>query len=96
MLTRRQPPEPAEFASPTADGFYVGFEPDPVLRERLWAPAAPVLLAPGEYDIWPTCTAVRELAAHVDRTAPTAPAAAATHLSRLGDDRAGYLAGQGV
>ena len=55
--------EPAQFAQPATDGFYAGFEPDPALPGRLAALAAPVLLVAGEYDIWPTCTAVRELAA---------------------------------
>jgi pimeloyl-ACP methyl ester carboxylesterase len=54
--------EPAQFAQPAADGFYAGFDPDPTLPERLAALTAPVLLIAGEYDIWPTCTAVRELA----------------------------------
>jgi pimeloyl-ACP methyl ester carboxylesterase len=55
--------EPAQFAQPATDGFYAGFEPDPALPGRLAALAAPVLLVAGEYDIWPTCAAVRELAA---------------------------------
>ena len=55
--------EPAQFAQPARDGFYAGFDPDPVLPKRLAAMAAPVLLVAGEYDIWPTGTAVRELAA---------------------------------
>ena len=55
--------QPAQFAQPATDGFYAGFEPDPALPGRLAALAAPVLLVAGEYDIWPTCTAVRELAA---------------------------------
>jgi pimeloyl-ACP methyl ester carboxylesterase len=55
--------EPAQFAQPATDGFYDGFDPDPALPERLAALAAPVLLVAGEYDIWPTCAAVRELAA---------------------------------
>jgi pimeloyl-ACP methyl ester carboxylesterase len=55
--------EPAQFAQPATDGFYAGFDPDPGLPERLAALAAPVLLVVGEYDIWPTCTAVRALAA---------------------------------
>jgi pimeloyl-ACP methyl ester carboxylesterase len=54
--------EPAQFAQPATDGFYAGFEPDPALPGRLAALAVPVLLVAGEYDIWPTCTAVRELA----------------------------------
>jgi pimeloyl-ACP methyl ester carboxylesterase len=55
--------EPAQFAQPATDGFYAGFEPDPALPGRLAALAAPVLLVAGEYDIWPTGAAVRELAA---------------------------------
>jgi pimeloyl-ACP methyl ester carboxylesterase len=55
--------EPAQFAQPATDGFYAGFDPDPALPERLAVLAAPVLLVAGEYDIWPTCTAVRRLAA---------------------------------
>jgi len=55
--------EPAQFTQPATEGFYAGFDPDPALPERLAALAAPVLLVAGEYDIWPTCTAVRELAA---------------------------------
>jgi pimeloyl-ACP methyl ester carboxylesterase len=58
--------EPAQFAPPATDGFYAGFDPDPALPERLAALAAPVLLVAGEYDIWPTSAAVRELAALVD------------------------------
>jgi pimeloyl-ACP methyl ester carboxylesterase len=55
--------EPAQFAQAATDGFYAGFDPDPALHERLRTLAAPVLLVAGEYDIWPTCAAVRELAA---------------------------------
>jgi pimeloyl-ACP methyl ester carboxylesterase len=55
--------EPAQFAQPATDGFYAGFEPDPAMPERLAALDVPVLLVAGEYDIWPTGTAVRELAA---------------------------------
>jgi pimeloyl-ACP methyl ester carboxylesterase len=55
--------EPAQFAQPAADGFYAGFDADPALPKRLAALTVPVLLMVGEYDIWPTCTAVRELAA---------------------------------
>jgi pimeloyl-ACP methyl ester carboxylesterase len=55
--------EPAQFAQPATDGFYAGFDPDPTLPKRLAALTVPVLLVAGEYDIWPTCTAVRELAA---------------------------------
>jgi pimeloyl-ACP methyl ester carboxylesterase len=55
--------EPAQFAPPATDGFYAGFAPNPQLSERLAALVMPVLLVAGEYDIWPTCAAVRELAA---------------------------------
>jgi pimeloyl-ACP methyl ester carboxylesterase len=55
--------EPAQFARPATDGFYANFDPDPALPGRLAALPVPVLLVAGEYDIWPTCTAVRELAA---------------------------------
>lgn len=58
--------EPAQFAQPATDGFYAGFEPDPTLPKRLAALPAPVLLVVGEYDIWPTCAAVRELATLLD------------------------------
>jgi pimeloyl-ACP methyl ester carboxylesterase len=61
--------EPAQFAQPARDGFYAGFVPDPALPRRLAALTAPVLLVAGEYDIWPTCTAVGELAALVDAAA---------------------------
>ena len=55
--------EPGQFAGPATEGFYAGFDPDPALPERLAALPAPVLLVAGEYDIWPTCAAVRALAA---------------------------------
>jgi pimeloyl-ACP methyl ester carboxylesterase len=55
--------EPAQFAQPATDGFYAGFEPDPALPGRLAALPAPVLVVAGEYDIWPTPTAIRRLAA---------------------------------
>jgi pimeloyl-ACP methyl ester carboxylesterase len=55
--------EGAQFAQPATEGFYAGFDPDPALPERLAALTAPVLLVAGEYDIWPTGTAVRGLAA---------------------------------
>jgi pimeloyl-ACP methyl ester carboxylesterase len=55
--------EPAQFAQPATGGFYDGFDPDPAVPGRLADLAVPVLLVAGEYDIWPTCTAVRELAA---------------------------------
>jgi pimeloyl-ACP methyl ester carboxylesterase len=54
--------EPAQFAQPATDGFYANFDPDPALPERLATLAAPLLLVAGEYDIWPTCAAVRALA----------------------------------
>jgi pimeloyl-ACP methyl ester carboxylesterase len=60
--------EPAQFAEPATEGFYAGFDPDPALPERLAALAAPVLLVAGEYDIWPTGTAVRRLADLLDHT----------------------------
>ncbi|MFI0796767.1 hypothetical protein ACH4OY_29385 [Micromonospora rubida] len=52
--------EPDQFAPPATDGFYAGFVPDPALPGRLAALPTPVLLVVGEYDIWPTRTAVRE------------------------------------
>jgi pimeloyl-ACP methyl ester carboxylesterase len=55
--------EPGQFAQPTTEGFYAGFDPDPALPGRLAALAVPVLLVAGEYDIWPTCASVRALAA---------------------------------
>jgi pimeloyl-ACP methyl ester carboxylesterase len=55
--------EPAQFAQPATEGFYAGFAPDPALPGRLAALTVPVLLVAGEYDIWPTCASVRELAA---------------------------------
>lgn len=58
--------EPAQFAQLATDGFYAGFEPDPALPKRLAALTVPVQLVVGEYDIWPTCAAVRELAALLD------------------------------
>lgn len=57
--------EPAQFAQPATDGFYAGFAPDPTLPDRLAALDVPVLLVVGEHDIWPTATAVRELAARL-------------------------------
>jgi pimeloyl-ACP methyl ester carboxylesterase len=59
--------EPGQFAQAATDGFYAGFEPDPALPERLRALTVPVLLVAGEYDIWPTAAAVRELAALFDQ-----------------------------
>jgi pimeloyl-ACP methyl ester carboxylesterase len=55
--------EPAQFAPPATEGFYAGFAPDPALPVRLAALAVPVQLVAGEYDIWPTCTSVRAVAA---------------------------------
>jgi pimeloyl-ACP methyl ester carboxylesterase len=55
--------EPAQFAQPATEGFYAGFAPDPALPGRLAALAVPVQLVAGECDIWPTCTAVRAVAA---------------------------------
>jgi pimeloyl-ACP methyl ester carboxylesterase len=55
--------EPAQFAQPATEGFYAGFDADSALPGQLAALAVPVLLVAGEYDIWPTCTSVRELAA---------------------------------
>jgi pimeloyl-ACP methyl ester carboxylesterase len=54
--------EPAQFAQPATEGFYAGFDPDPALPGRLAELTVPVLLVAGEYDIWPTGTAVRRLA----------------------------------
>jgi pimeloyl-ACP methyl ester carboxylesterase len=54
--------EPGQFAQAALDGFYAGFEVDPTLPRRLATLTAPVLLVVGEYDIWPTSAAVRELA----------------------------------
>jgi pimeloyl-ACP methyl ester carboxylesterase len=55
--------EPAQFALPATEGFYTDFEPDPQVPPRLASLTAPTLLVAGEYDIWPTATAVRQLAA---------------------------------
>jgi pimeloyl-ACP methyl ester carboxylesterase len=59
--------EPAQFTQSATDGFYANFEPNLALPQHLSAVAAPVLLVAGEYDIWPTCTSVRELAAVLGR-----------------------------
>ena len=55
--------EPGQFAPAATEGFYAGFAPDPALPGRLAALAVPVQLVAGEYDIWPTCTAIRAVAA---------------------------------
>jgi pimeloyl-ACP methyl ester carboxylesterase len=55
--------ESAQFAEPATEGFYADFVSDPALPEQLAALAVPVLLVAGEYDIWPTSTSVRALAA---------------------------------
>lgn len=57
--------EPAQFSQPATDGFYASFEPDPAMPKRLATLQVPVLLVAGEYDIWPTCRAVHELAANI-------------------------------
>ena len=82
--------EPAQFAQPATDGFYAGFDPDPALPERLAELAVPVLLVAGEYDIWPTCTAVRELAA-LFRNADLAPLPETGHFPWV-DDPASFAA----
>jgi pimeloyl-ACP methyl ester carboxylesterase len=82
--------EPAQFAQPATDGFYAGFEPDPNLPERLAALTVPVMLVAGEYDIWPTCTAVRELAALL-RNAEVAVLPRAGHFPWV-DDPAAFTA----
>jgi pimeloyl-ACP methyl ester carboxylesterase len=69
--------EPAQFAQPARDGFYAGYEPDPATLKRLAALDVPVLLVAGEYDIWPTSRAVRELAANI-------PHAEVAELPRIG------------
>lgn len=55
--------EPGQFAPSATEGFYAGFDPDPALPGRLAALSVPVQLVAGEYDIWPTCTSVRAVAA---------------------------------
>ncbi|MFU8852377.1 alpha/beta fold hydrolase [Micromonospora sp. SL1-18] len=55
--------EPVQFAPAATDGFYAGFEPDPMLPARLAELTVPTLLLVGEHDIWPTVAAVRQLAA---------------------------------
>ncbi len=69
--------EPAQFAQPATDGFYAGYEPDPATLKRLAPLDVPVLLVAGEYDIWPTSRAVRELAADI-------PHAEVAELPRIG------------
>jgi len=82
--------EPAQFARPATDGFYAGFEPDPTLPRRIAALTVPVLLVVGEYDIWPTCAAVRELAALLD-SADVAVMPRAGHFPWV-DDPAAFTA----
>jgi pimeloyl-ACP methyl ester carboxylesterase len=81
---RQAAAEPAQFASAASEGFYAGFEQDPELPERLAALTVPVLLVVGEYDIWPTCTAVRELA-HLLRNAELAVLPRAGHFPWVDD-----------
>lgn len=54
--------EPVQFAQAATDGFYEEYQPDPTLPARLAELGAPTLLLAGEYDIWPTAAAVRQLA----------------------------------
>ncbi|MCW6006462.1 alpha/beta hydrolase [Micromonospora sp. CPCC 205371] len=82
--------EPAQFAQPATDGFYAGFEPDPALPKRLADVSLRVLLVAGEYDIWPTCAAVRELAALFD-DADMVVLPRAGHFPWV-DDPAGFVA----
>lgn len=56
-----------QFAGPATDWFYRDFTPDPALRDRLAELPVPALLVVGEHDIWPTRTAVRELAGLLER-----------------------------
>jgi pimeloyl-ACP methyl ester carboxylesterase len=86
--------EPAQFAQAATDGFYAGFDPDPALPNRLPALAVPVLLVAGEYDIWPTCTAVRELAALLNN-ADLAVLPRAGHFPWVDDPAAFVAAVQG-
>lgn len=58
--------EPAQFAKQARDGFYAGFDPDPSLPQRLATFGVSALVMVGDYDIWPTSAAVRELAAQLD------------------------------
>ena len=81
---RQAAAEPAQFAPAASEGFYAGFEQDPTLPKRLAALTVPVLLVVGEYDIWPTCTAVRELA-HLLRDAELAVLPRAGHFPWVDD-----------
>ncbi len=76
--------EPAQFTQAASEGFYDGFAADPTLPEQLAGMAAPVLLVAGEYDIWPTCAAVRELATLL-RTAEVAVLPHAGHFPWVDD-----------
>jgi pimeloyl-ACP methyl ester carboxylesterase len=76
--------EPAQFAQAASEGFYAGFTEDPSLPEQLAALEVPVLLMAGEYDIWPTCAAVRELATLL-RTAEVAVLPRAGHFPWVDD-----------
>jgi pimeloyl-ACP methyl ester carboxylesterase len=87
MSRYRLQPTPAQ---PATDGFYASFDPDPALPKRLAALGAPVLLVAGEYDIWPTCTAVRGLAALLDH-ADLALLPGAGHFPWV-DDPASFVA----
>ncbi len=82
--------EPAQFAQPATDGFYAGFVADATLPKRLAELTVPVLLVAGEYDIWPTCAAVRELAALLD-DAEVAVMSRAGHFPWV-DDPAAFAA----
>lgn len=82
--------EPAQFAQPATDGFYAGFDPDPTLPSRLATLRMRILLVVGEYDIWPTSTAVRELAALLNN-AELAVLPGAGHFPWV-DDPANFVA----
>lgn len=90
--------EPAQFARPATEGFYARFDADPALPERLAALMVPVLLMAGEYDIWPTCEALRALAALLSN-ATLAVLPGAGHFPWVDDPAAfaailhGFLAG---
>ncbi|MEV6495203.1 alpha/beta hydrolase [Actinoplanes sp. NPDC051633] len=82
--------EPAQFSQPATDGFYAGFNPDPTLPARLAALTAPVLVMDGEHDIWPTCTALHQLAALLNN-AEVAVQPRAGHFPWV-DDPAAFVA----